>query len=45
MSKRDFKIGIKSRDEFFDELEGIAGRIDRGDFPRWSMTIGHGSES
>ena len=28
MSKRDFKIGIKRRDEFFDELEGIAEGID-----------------
>ena len=33
MSKRDFKIGIKRRDEFFDELEGIAEGIDRGDVP------------
>jgi predicted transcriptional regulator len=33
MSKRDFKIGIKRRDEFFDELEGIAEGIDRGDGP------------
>ena len=33
MNKRDFKIGIKSRDEFFDELENLADRIDRGDNP------------
>lgn len=33
MSKRDFKMGIKSRDEFLDELEALAGRIDRGDLP------------
>ena len=31
MSRRDFKIGIKSRDEFFDDLEELAERIDRGD--------------
>ena len=30
MSKRDFKVGIKGREEFFDELEELAGRIDRG---------------
>jgi predicted transcriptional regulator len=33
MSKRDFKVGIKGREEFFDELEKIAGRIDRGEHP------------
>ena len=33
MKARDFKVGIKSRDEFFDELAEIAGRVDRGDYP------------
>ena len=31
MSKRDFKISIKSRNEFFDELEQIAEKIDHGE--------------
>jgi predicted transcriptional regulator len=33
MSERDFKIGIKNRDEFFDELEELADRVDRGEDP------------
>src|ERR1039458_5202167 len=33
MSRRDFRSGIKSRDEFFDDLEELAERIDRGDYP------------
>jgi predicted transcriptional regulator len=33
MSKRDFKVGIKNRDEFFDEIEALAEKIDRGDDP------------
>jgi predicted transcriptional regulator len=33
MKARDFKVGIKSRDGFFDELEDIAGKVDQGDYP------------
>lgn len=30
---RDLKVGIKSDKEFFDELKGLAGRIDAGWLP------------
>ena len=32
MDKRALQIGIKSQNEFFDELEELAKRIDRGDY-------------
>jgi predicted transcriptional regulator len=33
MNKRDFNVGVKGREKFFDELEELAEKIDRGEYP------------